>query len=734
MTLRSIARSLLAVMTFTGLARPIFGADLTLSQGGRVSIELLASESGSSTTLLLDSPAASLAAPVGCAVGPVGTLTGLPLLNEELPQRGCRVLLDAAAAAGVQPFGAGTPLRFQICVQTDDDADCESVFSSNPTLNADGLDHLRTTPILATEFPGRIFQLAWEDEPGGGDNDFNDLVAVLRVDADSDGDGLWDDWERFGIDADGNGSIDLDLPALGADPLRKDIFLEIDYMACGPVVGSDCVTFPGGHSHRPKDAALALVVGAFADAPVSNPDGSTGIDLHVDVSSALPHQNYLILNEDTCGDPAGFGIGSLDSVKADPAYFGSDNPRRFAFHYQIWGHRKVPGGRGMSSGCAELPGNDSLVTLGDWNTLCVGPGGNGTLDTTLAGDDVIVSWPDPDGTGPRPIPRSIFAGPNLTCDSVPVHANDVGFTPRRDIDADGLDDRTVGTLLQQAGTLMHELGHNLELRHGGDDPVNNKPNYLSVMNYLFQVDGIPPRSAFVAPRIDYSDADLPSLTELVLDERVGIQDGAFDRTFFFCPSGAFSSGAGSGPVDWNCDGDGGQDASTTVDINGVDTINLIPLSGFDDWAALRLDMQSAPDFADGSSESSQDLDESQDQVQLEIPQLVEIDITPEELPNRINPRAKGTLPVAILSGPGFSAPQHVASDTLRFGRTGEEASLAFCNLPGEDVDGDGLLDLVCHFTRRLTDFREDSVEGKLRAQTIWGKSLLGSAPVEVLSR
>jgi uncharacterized repeat protein (TIGR01451 family) len=33
------------------------------------------------------------------------------------------------------------------------------------------------------------------------------------------------------------------------------------------------------------------------------------------------------------------------------------------------------------------------------------------------------------------------------------------------------------------GTIMHELGHTLGLRHGGTDDVNCKPNYVSVMNY-----------------------------------------------------------------------------------------------------------------------------------------------------------------------------------------------------------------------------------------------------------
>jgi len=44
----------------------------------------------------------------------------------------------------------------------------------------------------------------------------------------------------------------------------------------------------------------------------------------------------------------------------------------------------------------------------------------------------------------------------------------------------------------QAATLMHEFGHSLSLRHGGDElAVNYKPNYLSIMNYLYQLNGVP---------------------------------------------------------------------------------------------------------------------------------------------------------------------------------------------------------------------------------------------------
>jgi hypothetical protein len=60
--------------------------------------------------------------------------------------------------------------------------------------------------------------------------DASDFLPDWRPFADTDGDALRDEWERNGIDANGDGTIDVDLPAMGAKPDRRDVFVELDHM------------------------------------------------------------------------------------------------------------------------------------------------------------------------------------------------------------------------------------------------------------------------------------------------------------------------------------------------------------------------------------------------------------------------------------------------------------------------------------------------------------------------
>ena len=63
--------------------------------------------------------------------------------------------------------------------------------------------------------------------------------------------------------------------------------------------------------------------------------------------------------------------------------------------------------------------------------------------------------------------------------------------------------------MQQGITFAHELGHNLGLMHGGDEDLNYKPNYLSIMNYAYAQEGLIWSGS--AQLIEYSLAALPDL-------------------------------------------------------------------------------------------------------------------------------------------------------------------------------------------------------------------------------
>src|SRR5919109_3559972 len=66
------------------------------------------------------------------------------------------------------------------------------------------------------------------------------LPQPPTVVVDSDRDGLPNTWETTGIDINRDGIIDYNLRAQGANPMHKDIFVEVDFM----------------QFHRPKAQAI----------------------------------------------------------------------------------------------------------------------------------------------------------------------------------------------------------------------------------------------------------------------------------------------------------------------------------------------------------------------------------------------------------------------------------------------------------------------------------------------
>ena len=119
------------------------------------------------------------------------------------------------------------------------------------------------------------------------------------------------------------------------------------------------------------------------------------------------------------------------------------------------------------------------------------------------------------------------------------------------------------------------------------------------------------------------------------------------------------------------------------------------------------------------------------QTLVESSREVSIDIKPGGAPNSINLKSAGRIPVAILSSLDFDAPSVVDQHSLTFGRLGDEASLAFCS-GADDVNGDGLLDLVCHFETRLTGFQPGDTAGILKGLTLTGVPFTGSDSIRVV--
>ena len=298
-------------------------------------------------------------------------------------------------------------------------------------------------------------------------------------DADTDDDGIDDGDEVLGTLA------GLDLPGMGASPLRQDLLLEYDWFDDS----LDCAA----HSHQPTAAAIAAAGTAFDTSPVSNPNGVTGVNLISDYGQGgVFTGGNLIADENGVIDS---GVNGADFLAYKAANFAAN--RNGYFHYVLLPHRY--GTDSNSSGQAELPGDDLIVSL-----YCAHSDSN------------------------------------------------------------------------VANTILHELGHNLLLHHGGDVSCNYKPNYNSVMSYKYQFPGVdndctPPGNGV----LNYSIGDRIDLDENDLDENNGTCGPGF-------------------PWDWN--GNVTIENPVVFDINSADAFQegacggtLTTLSDFDDWGNLYFD-------------------------------------------------------------------------------------------------------------------------------------------------
>jgi hypothetical protein len=310
----------------------------------------------------------------------------------------------------------------------------------------------------------------------------------------SDGDGVPDVWKKSGSTTItlGDGTAQrLDLTKDG--PLsvgQKDVFVWVAWMETRT------------HTHRPDTDAMKKIKAAFADAPIQNVNGKTGIRLHIFFNSQPIPEVSMLGTTDGNGN---YNWTAFDALKKQ--YF----PKELSniFHFCMFAHDiDFAHHSGISK---DIGGYDFIVSLGAF-----GVNGN------------------------------------------------------------------VADVESQAGTFMHELGHNLSLRHGGGDDVNYKPNYVSIMNYFFQLTGVPEN--LVTGNFDYSRFSVDE-DEENLDRKLGLKvSGTLARygTQYFCSlHGSVTETADSigGPIDWDCSGT--KSGLTRGDTNLDGQIGL--LRGYNDW-------------------------------------------------------------------------------------------------------------------------------------------------------
>jgi cell wall-associated NlpC family hydrolase len=104
-----------------------------------------------------------------------------------------------------------------------------------------------------------------------------------------------------------------------------------------------------------------------------------------------------------------------------------------------------------------------------------------------------------------------------------------------------------------------------------------------------------------------------------------------------------------------------------------------------------------------------------------------VDIMPGTIINPVNLKKNGVLPVAILSVSGGIDPRTIDFTSLRLGQAAPSVTPRF-----EDVNGDGVLDLILHFRVQLIGASLQSGKIELSGRTLAGATIRGMDAVSVV--
>ena len=450
--------------------------------------------------------------------------------------------------------------------------------------------------------------------------------------SDIDADGLPDKLEDQSGLKSPDGKPLPDLHAMFATSQHKDLFIEI-----GAMTADGTETYGGqpgaAHNHLPTPDVLKMVGDSYGRAPVSNPDNTPGIRVHFDVGpNYIQTSGPYAIRPATADDPGnnptdylvpatfatgGESIKEVDCGVLDPDCQFKGYPGTVSWKIGFQVLRDAPVG----------PFGEEIFSETQLATCKATGNCRSRFDQERMNFFRYALFAH---SRAKPKNSCINAADPEACKAgadyhTPSTASGIADLPGGDlmITLGGWGHGFVGSIFVQASTSMHELGHGSWLTHGGNSvsilEANCKPNYLSVMNYLFQMVGL--RDEAGNAHLDYSTSTLgDALNENALPTGPTNPETLQYRTAFFAPilpgtlpallgtpaAGRFCNGAPFpsnyppdalpmgrvdlysatlGSIDWSA---GLNNGTTQQDVN-FDGKLLASLAGFNDWAGLRLD-------------------------------------------------------------------------------------------------------------------------------------------------